>query len=57
MVDQEAFNDNATTTTSHSSREVNTAADLARLRNDGKSLTPQELKELNSRIKAFEEIA
>jgi uncharacterized protein YceH (UPF0502 family) len=57
MVDQEAFDDNATTTTSHSSQEVNTTADLARLRNNGKPLTPQELKELNARIKAFEEMA
>ena len=57
MVDQEAFDDNATTTTSHSSREVNTTANLARLRNNGKPLTPQELKELNARIKAFEEMA
>jgi hypothetical protein len=56
MVDQEAF-DNATTTTSHSNQEVNTAADLARLRNNGKPLTSQELKELNARIKAFEEMA
>jgi hypothetical protein len=56
-MDQAAIDDNATTATSHSSREVNTAADLARLRNDGKPLTSQELKELNTRIKAFEEMA
>ena len=54
---QEAFYDNATTTSDSSSREVNTAADLAKLRNDGKPLTSQELKELNTRIKAFEEMA
>jgi len=57
MVDQEAFDDNATTASNNSSREVNTAADLAKLRNDGKPLTSQELKELNARIKAFEEMA
>jgi len=56
MVDQVAADD-TTTTTTNSSREVNTAADLARLRNDGKPLTSQELKELNTRIKAFEEMA
>jgi hypothetical protein len=56
MVDQEASDDQATTT-SHNSREVNTAADLAKLRNDGKLLTSQELKELNARIKTFEEMA
>jgi hypothetical protein len=57
MVDQEASDDNATTASHNSSREVNTAADLAKLRNDGKPLTSQELKELNTRIKAFEEMA
>src|SRR6266487_5503705 len=56
MVDQVAADD-TTTTTTNSSREVNTAANLARLRNDSKPLTSQELKELNTRIKAFEEIA
>ena len=39
MVDQEAFDDNATTISNNSSWEVNTAADLAKLRNDGKLLT------------------
>jgi hypothetical protein len=55
---QEAFddNDNATTSSDNSSRAVNTAADLAKLRNAGKTLTSQELKELNARIKAFEEM-
>jgi hypothetical protein len=42
---------------SPSGTEVNTAADLAKLRADGKPLTCQEQKELNSRIKAFEEMA
>jgi hypothetical protein len=56
---QEAFddNDNATTSSDNSSQKVNTAADLAKLRNAGKPLTSQELKELNARIKAFEEMA
>jgi len=53
---QDAF-DNASTTSDNSSREVNTAADLAKLRNAGKPLSSQELKELNARIKAFEEMA
>jgi hypothetical protein len=39
---------------SSSTMEVTTAADLARLRAEGKPLTSQEL---NSRIKAFKEIA
>ena len=54
MVDQVAADD---ATTTDSSREVNTAADLARLRNAGKPLTSQELKEINARLKAFEEMA
>ena len=36
---------------------VNTAADLARLRDEGRTLTTQELKELTTRIKALEDIA
>ena len=44
-------------TTTSSSWEVHTAANLAKLRNDGKTLTLQERKELNARIKAFKEIA
>ena len=56
MVDQVAA-DNTTTTTTNSSQEVNTTTDLARLWNNGKPLMSQELKKLNTRIKAFEEIA
>ena len=37
--------------------KVNIAADLARLRPKGKALTASELKELNARIKALEEMA
>ena len=47
----------AASTTSSSARDVATAADLARLRADGKPLTSQERKELNARIKAFEDMA
>jgi hypothetical protein len=57
MVDQEAPSDDNATTASDNSRAVNTAADLAKLRNAGKPLSSQELKELNARIKAFEEMA
>src|SRR5436190_3242586 len=57
MVDQVAPDDNANITTSEGGREINTAADLARLQNEGKILTPQELKELSARIKALEEMA
>ena len=53
MADQVVIDDNA----SEGNREVNTAADLARLRNEGKILTPQELKELSTRIKALEDMA
>ena len=56
MADQVVIEDNASIT-SEDNREVNTAADLARLRNEGKILTPQELKELSARIKALEEMA
>ena len=56
-MDQVAPDDTTTTSTTNSSREINTAADLARLRDAGKPLTLQELKELNARIKAMKEIA
>jgi hypothetical protein len=56
MVDQDVLDGNATTV-SDNSRAVNTAADLAKLRNAGKPLSSQELKDLNVRIKAFEEMA
>ena len=38
-------------------REINTAADLARLRAEGTMLTATELKELNARIKTLEDMA
>jgi hypothetical protein len=56
MVDQDVSDGNATTVFDNS-RAVNTAADLAKLRNAGKPLSSQELKDLNVRIKAFEEMA
>jgi hypothetical protein len=56
-VDQDVSDDNATTTSHNSRQEVNTAADLAKLQNAGKPLSSQELKDLNARIKAFEEMA
>ena len=37
--------------------EVTTAADLARLRDEGRLLNSQELKDLNTRVKALEEMA
>ncbi len=37
--------------------EVNTAADLAKLRDEGCTLSLHELKELSTRIKALEDIA
>src|SRR4051812_19639540 len=39
------------------SKAITTTAKLAQLRNDGKTLTTQELKELNARVKALEEMA
>jgi len=47
----------AASTTPSGTTDVTTAADLAKLRADGKPLTSQERKELNTRIKAFEEMA
>jgi len=44
-------------TTVNSNPEIRTADDLRRLIDEGKTLTTQELKELNTRIKAFEEMA
>ena len=37
--------------------EVNTAADLAKLRDEGRPLNSQALKELTARVKALEEMA
>ena len=37
--------------------EVNTAADLARLRDEGRTLSLHQLKELSARVKALEEMA
>ena len=36
--------------------EVNTAADLARLRDEGQVLSSQQLKELTTRVKALEDM-
>jgi hypothetical protein len=41
----------------NTSTEINTAADLARLRDERRTLNTQELKELNARLKALEEMA
>jgi hypothetical protein len=51
MLGQEA------STTPSGTMDAPTAADLARLRADGKPLTGQERKELNARIKALEDMA
>ena len=48
--------DDDVTNASNSSRGIDTAADLAKLLKEGKPLTTQELKELNARIKSFEEM-
>ena len=47
----------AASATPSSTMEITTAADLAKLRADGKPLTSQERRELNTQIKAFKEIA
>ena len=52
-----ALGNSATTSALGTAREVNTAADLARLRAKGKTITALELKELTTRIKALEEMA
>ena len=36
---------------------ISTAADLAKLQDEGRALNPQELKELNTRVQALEEMA
>ena len=46
-----------TADTTGRSREVNTTADLARLRAEGTLLTASEIKELNNRLKTLEEMA
>jgi len=38
------------------SPKINTAADLVKLQAEGRPLTNQELKELNARVKTFEEM-
>ena len=43
--------------TPEASTTVNIATDLARLRDEGRTLTTQELKELTTRIKALEDMA
>ena len=52
-----ALGNSATTSALGTAREVNIAADLARLRAKGKTITASELKELTTRIKALEEMA
>ena len=52
-----ALGTSATTSTSRTAPEINTAADLARFRAKGKTLTASELKELTTKVKALEEIA
>ena len=47
----------AASTTPSGTTDVTTAANLAKLWADGKPLTSQEQKELNTQIKAFEEMA
>ena len=49
--------DETVSATPSGTMEVTTAADLAKLRAEGKPLTAQERKELNTRIRAFEEMA
>ena len=47
----------STPSPSNATPEVNTAADLVRLRAEGRTLTTQELIELNTRVQALEEMA
>lgn len=47
----------ASSSATSTGREINTAADLARRRAEGKPLTSQELKELSAKVKALEEMA
>ena len=36
---------------------ISTASDLAKLQDEGRTLNPQELEELNTRVQALEEMA
>ena len=58
MSDQVALGEPAASSSaSRTNREVNTAADLARLRDEGRPLSSRELKELTTRVKALEDMA
>ena len=52
-----ALGTSATTSTSRTAPGINTAANLARFRAKGKTLTASELKELTTKVRALEEIA
>ena len=44
------------TTSNRESREINIAADIARIRQEGTILSTKELKELSVKVKALEDI-
>ena len=57
MPEQVAYSQSEATSSSSTTREINTANDLARLRAEGRTLTTQELIDLNTRVGALEEMA
>ena len=58
MTDQVALSEPAASSSaSRTNQEANLAADLARLRDEGRPLSSRELKELDARVKTLEEIA
>ena len=58
MSDQVALGEPAASSSaSRTNQEANLAAELVRLRDEGRPLSSQELKELNARVKTLEEIA
>jgi hypothetical protein len=59
MSDQVAPGTSATTSASASAsyREIHTVADIDRLQAEGTTLTASELKELNAKVKAMEELS
>jgi hypothetical protein len=58
MSEQVALGERAASSSdSETSPGINTAADLAKLRMEGRPLTNQKLKELSARVKTFEEMA
>ena len=57
MPEQVAYSQSEATSSSSTTQEINTANDLAKLQAEGRTLTTQELTDLNTRVDALEEMA